>query len=61
MGERCNGSDNERKQHLLQHKEKHNNMKKAYTDGSKSTGRKVGFAAVFSPKVFKLCLNNASV
>ena len=48
MGERCNGSDNERKQHFLQHKEKHINMKETYTDGSKSTGRKVGFAAVFT-------------
>ena len=32
-GERCNGSDNERKQHFLQHKEKHINMKETYTDG----------------------------
>ena len=48
MGERCNGSDNERKQHFLQHKEKHKDTKEAYTDGSKSTGRKVGFAAVFT-------------
>ena len=37
MGERCNGSENERKQHFLHHKEKHNGTKEAYTDGSKST------------------------
>ena len=48
MGERCNGSDNKRKQYFLQHKEKHINMKETYTDESKSTGRKVGFAAVFT-------------
>ena len=48
MGERCNGSDNERKQHFLQHKGKHNNNKEAYTDGSKRTGRNVGFAVVFA-------------
>ena len=40
-----NGS--KRKQYFLQHKEKHSNNKEAYTDGSKSTGRKVGFAVVF--------------
>ena len=45
---RCNGSDNERKQHFQQHKEKHKDTKEAYTDGSKNTGRKVGFAAVFT-------------
>ena len=28
-------------------KEKHSNNKEAYTDGSKSTRRKVGFAVVF--------------
>ena len=38
------GND-ERKQHLLQHKGNHSNNKKAYTDGS---GRKVGFAVVFA-------------
>ena len=41
-----NGS--KRKQYFLQHKEKHSNNKEAYTDGSKSTGRKVGFAVVFT-------------
>ena len=35
------------KQHFLQHKEKLGINKEAYTDGSKSTGRKVG-AAVFA-------------
>ena len=38
---------NKRKQHFLQHKENHSNNKKNYIDGSKSTGRKVGFSAVF--------------
>ena len=42
------GNDNERKQHFLQHKEKHGNNKEAYTVGSKSTERKVGFTAVFA-------------
>ena len=40
-----NGS--ERKQRFLQHKENHSNNKEVYTDGSKSTGRKVGFAVAF--------------
>ena len=35
-------------QHLLQHKKKHSSSKEAYTEGSKSTGRKVGYAAVFT-------------
>ena len=47
-GEKCFGNDNERKQHFLQHKEKHKSNKEAFTDGSKSIGRKVGFAAVFT-------------
>ena len=47
-GEKCSGNDNERKQHFLQHKEKHKSNKEAFTDGSKSIGRKVGFAAVFT-------------
>ena len=38
------GNDSERKQNFLQHKENHSNN----TDGSKSTGRKVGFAAVYA-------------
>ena len=37
MGERCNGSDNERKQHFLQHKEKHINMKETYTSHGRQT------------------------
>ena len=41
-------NDSERKQHFLQHKGKHSNNKEAYTDGSKSTRRKIGFAAVFA-------------
>ena len=40
--------DKERKYHFLQHIEKHSNNKEAYTDGSNSTRRKVGFAAVFA-------------
>ena len=40
-------NDSKRKQHFLQHEGNHNNNKEAYTDESKSTGRKVGFAAVF--------------
>ena len=43
-GEKCFRNDNERKQHFLQHK----SNKEAFTDGSKSIGRKVGFAAVFT-------------
>ena len=42
------GNDSERKQHFLQHKEKHNNNKETYTNGSKSTGKKVDLAAVFA-------------
>ena len=38
----------ERKQHFLQHKRKHGSSKEAYMDGSKSAGRKVGYAAVFT-------------
>ena len=32
----------------LQHKERHKNTIEAYTDGSKTIGRKVGFAAIFT-------------
>ena len=46
-GETHTGNDNKRKQHL-QHKGKHSNNKEVYTDGSKSTARKVDFAAVFA-------------
>ena len=41
-------NESERKQHFLQHKGKHGNSKEAYTNGSKSTGMKVGYAAVFT-------------
>ena len=41
------GNDSKRKQHFLQHKGNHSNNKEAYTDGSKSTRGKKGFAAVF--------------
>ena len=43
-GEMHTGNDSKRKQHFLQHKENHNNNKEAYTDESKNTRRKVGFA-----------------
>ena len=42
------GNNSERKFYFLQHKEKYSNNKEAYTDGSKSTKRKVGFAIVFA-------------
>ena len=38
----------QRKQHFVQYKGKHSKSKEAYMDGSKSTGRKVGYAAVFT-------------
>ena len=47
MTERNTQGMTARKQHFLQHKGNHSNNKKAYTDRSMSTGRKVGFAAVF--------------
>ena len=37
-----------RKKYFQQHKERHKNAKEAYTDRSKSMGRKVGFAVVFT-------------
>ena len=36
-----------KKKTFLQHKKKHKNTKGAYTDRSKSMGKKVGFVAVF--------------
>ena len=42
------GNDSKRNQHFLKHKGNHSNFKEAYTGRSKSTGRKVGFAAVFA-------------
>ena len=41
-------NNNEKKQHFLQHKERHKNTKEAYTDWSKSMGKKVAFAMVFT-------------
>ena len=41
-------NDSERKPLFLQHKGDHSNNKDQITDGSKSTGRKVGSAAVFT-------------
>ena len=41
-------NDSERKQHFRQHKGKHSNSKEAYTGGSNSKGRKVGFATVIA-------------
>ena len=40
-------NESQGKQHFLQHKEKHGGSKEAHTDGSKSTGRKVGYAGAF--------------
>ena len=41
-------NNNEKKQHFLQHKERHKITKEAYTDGSKSIRWKLGFSAVFT-------------
>ena len=46
-GDKHTENESERKQHFLKHKGKHGSIKEAYTDGSKITGRKVGFAAIF--------------
>ena len=48
MTEKRTGNDSERKRHFVQHKGNHNNNEEAYSDLSKSTGSKVGFAAVFA-------------
>ena len=45
-GDKHTGNENEKNQHFLQHKEKHISSKEAYTDESKSTGKKVGYAAL---------------
>ena len=37
-----------KKQHFLQHKERHKNTKETYTDGLKSIEKKIVFAAVFT-------------
>ena len=42
------GNESERKQHFQQHKAKHGSSKEAYTNGSKNTGKKIGYAAVFT-------------
>ena len=47
-GEKHIGSESERKQHFLQLKGKYSSSKEAFTNRSKSTGRKVGCAAVFT-------------
>ena len=47
-GEKHTGNDSERKQNFLQHKGNHSSNKEAYTDGSKSTERRVEFAAEFA-------------
>ena len=41
-------NESKRKQHFLQHKGKHGSSEESYIDGSKSTGRKVGYIAVFT-------------
>ena len=43
-------NDSERKQHFLKHKEKCSNNKEAYTEGLKSTGKRVGFEAFIQQK-----------
>ena len=43
-GDKHTGNESEKKQH----KEKHSSSMEAYTDGSKSTRRKIGYAAVFT-------------
>ena len=48
VGDKHTGSESERKQHYLQNKRKYGSNKEAYTDGSKCTGRKVGYTAVFT-------------
>ena len=45
------GNESERKLHFLQHKGKHSGSKEAYTDGSRSIGKKVGCAAVFKDTI----------
>ena len=47
-GEKHTKNESEWKQNFLQHKEKNSNSKEAYTDGSKSTGKKVGYAAIIT-------------
>ena len=47
-GETHTGNDSERKQHFFQHKGEHIDNKAVSTDGSKSTGKKIGFPAVFA-------------
>ena len=49
-GDKNTGNENKRKQR------KHSNSKEAYIDGSKSIGRKIGFAAVFSDTTRKKAL-----
>ena len=44
------GNDSEKRQHFLQHKEKHKNNMEGYTDESKSKESKIGFSAVFTEK-----------
>ena len=47
-GDNHTRNQSKKKQHFLQHKKKHSSTKEAYTDGSKSTGKKVGYAAIFT-------------
>ena len=46
-GDKHTEKESEIKQHFLQ-QGKHSNSKETHTDGSKSTRRKVGYAAVFA-------------
>ena len=47
-GDKHAENESQKKQHFLQHKEKHSSSKEAYTDRSKSTGRKIGYTAIFT-------------
>ena len=49
-GDKHTGNESKKKQHFLQHKGKHSSSKESYTDGSKSTRRRVGYADVRTDK-----------
>ena len=55
-GDKHTGNESKRKQHFIKHKGKHGSSKEAYIDGSKSTGRKVGYAAVLTDTTRKEAL-----
>ena len=47
-GDKHTRNESEKMQHFLKYKHKHSSSKEAYRDRSKSTGRKVGYAPVFT-------------